>query len=73
MNARRDVADTTADDIADALNVLAATCTSGNCVYRVNDLEVRSSRDFFTGRVDMTIRARFLPGPAMDHLSDGLL
>ena len=55
------------------MNVLAATCTSGNCVYRVNDLEVRSSRDFFTGRVDMTIRARFLPGPAMDHLSVGLL
>lgn len=73
MNARRDVADTTADDIADVLNILTATCTSGNCVYRVNDLEVQSSRDFFTGRVDMTIRARFLPGPAMDHLSEGLL
>lgn len=73
MNARRDVADTTADDIADVLNILAATCTSGNCVYRVNDLEVRSSRDFFTGRVDMTIRARILPGPATDHLSKGLL
>lgn len=73
MNALRDVADTTADDIADVLNILTATCTSGNCVYRVNDLEVRSSRDFFTGGVDMTIRARFLPGPAMDHLSEGLL
>ena len=73
MNARRDVADTTADDIADALDILAATSTSGNCVYRVNGLEVRSSRDFLTGRVDMTIRARFLPGPATDHLSKGLL
>ena len=73
MNARRNVADTTADDIADALNILAATCTSGNCIYLVNDLEVRTSRDFFTGRVDMTIRARFLPGPATDHLSKGLL